>query len=141
MVNYKMQNSLDKTGCQTQQECSQQTHEQNQKASAEQVNMNKTMAGGAVTEINVAPGSTGSDVIQQQRANEAVMQAQEDGKFDQCINAEKGSQAGCGKKKRKKRRKKSRKSKKRRKSRKKSKKRKSRKKSKKRRKSRKKRKY
>ena len=140
MTNYEMQNSLDKTGCQTQQECAQQTHVENQKASAEQVNMNKTMAGGAVTEINVAPGSTGSDVIQQQKANEAVMQAQEDGKFDQCINADKGSQAGCGKKKRKKRRKKSRKSKKRRKSRKKSKRRKSRKKSK-RRKSRKKRKY
>jgi hypothetical protein len=125
MVNYKMQNSLDKTGCQTQQECSQQTHEQNQKAGAEQVNMNKTMAGGAVTEINVAPGSTGSDVIEQQRANEAAMQAQEDSKYDQCINAEKGSQAGCGKKKRRRRRK-SRKSKKRRKSRKKSKKRKTR---------------
>ena len=140
MTNYEMQNSLDKTGCQTQQECARQTHVENQNASAEQVNMNKTMAGGAVTEINVAPGSTGSDVIQQQQANEAVMQAQEDGKFDQCINADKGSQAGCGKKKRKKRRKKSRKSKKRRKSRKKSKRRKSRKKSK-RRKSRKKRKY
>ena len=80
MVNYEVQNSLDKTGCQTQQECAQQTHEQNQKAGAEQVNMNKTMAGGAVTEINVAAGSTSSDVIQQQRANEAAMQAQEDSK-------------------------------------------------------------
>lgn len=138
MVNYKVQNSLDKTGCQTQQECAQQTHEQNQKAGAEQVNMNKTMAGGAVTEINVAAGSTGSDVIQQQRANEAAMQAQEDSKYDQCINASRGSQAGCGKKKRRRRRK-SRKSKKRKKSRKKSKKRKTRRKR--RRKSRKKRKY
>ena len=125
MVNYEVQNSLDKTGCQTQQECAQQTHEQNQKAGAEQVNMNKTMAGGAVTEINVAAGSTSSDVIQQQRANEAAMQAQEDSKYDQCINASRGSQAGCGKKKRRRRRK-SRKSKKRRKSRKKSKKRKTR---------------
>tara|TARA_B100000963_G_scaffold11761_1_gene9120 strand:+ start:693 stop:1115 length:423 start_codon:yes stop_codon:yes gene_type:complete len=125
MVNYEVQNSLDKTGCQTQQECAQQTHEQNQKAGAEQVNMNKTMAGGAVTEINVAAGSTSSDVIQQQRANEAAMQAQEDSKYDQCINASKGAQAGCGKKKRRRRRK-SRKSKKRRKSRKKSKKRKTR---------------
>ena len=45
----------------------QQTHEQNQAAAQEQTNMNQNLAGGAVTEINVAAGSTSSDVIQQQR--------------------------------------------------------------------------
>ena len=113
MVNYKTHNSASQGACQTQQECAQQTHEQNQAAAQEQTNMNQNLAGGAVTEINVAAGSTSSDVIQQQKANEAAMPAQEDSKYDQCINAEKGAQAGCGKKKRKKRRKSRRKSKKR----------------------------
>ena len=86
--------------CQTQQQCADQTFNQQQDSAQEQMEMNKQI-GGAVAEIQCAAGSTGSDCAQQQRTAEVTMQASEDRRYEHCVGAAAGSQAGCGKKKRK----------------------------------------
>lgn len=86
--------------CQTQQQCADQTFNQQQDSAQEQMEMNEQI-GGAVAEIQCAAGSTGSDCAQQQRTAEVTMQASEDRRYEHCVGAAAGSQAGCGKKKRK----------------------------------------
>ena len=86
--------------CQTQQQCADQTFNQQQDSAQEQMEMNEQI-GGAVAEIQCAAGSTGSDCAQQQRTAEVTMQASEDRRYEHCVGATAGSQAGCGKKKRK----------------------------------------
>ena len=90
--------------CQTQQQCADQTFNQQQDSAQEQMEMNEQI-GGAVAEIQCAAGSTGSDCAQQQRTAEVTMQASEDRRYEHCVGATAGSQAGCGKKKRKRKRK------------------------------------
>ena len=104
MVNYKVDTGINKTECQTQSECAQQTHA-NQKAGAEeQMEMNRQI-GGSVAEINVSAGSSQADIAQQKKTTEDAMQSQENSKYDHCVGVTRGSQAGCGKKKRRRRRK------------------------------------
>ena len=90
--------------CQTQQECADQTFNEQEASAKEQMEMNKQIGGSGVSEIQCAAGSSASDCAQQQRTAETTMQASEDRRYEHCVGAAAGSQAGCGKKKRKRRR-------------------------------------
>ena len=90
--------------CQTQQECADQTFNEQEASAKEQMEMNKQIGGSGVAEIQCAAGSSASDCAQQQRTAETTMQASEDRRYEHCVGAAAGSQAGCGKNKRKRRR-------------------------------------